>query len=78
MNAFLDLLKFIFLGLLTIIIAVIIVCWLFASMETLHYTKENNILLKELCVENGINVDSVLNTSAKANDEINVNVKIGE
>ena len=76
MNAFLDLLKFIFGGLLTIVVTVIIVCWLMGSIETLHYTKENNVLLKALCVENGINVDSVLNTSA--NDTLNVNVKIGE
>ena len=72
MDAFLDLLKFIFGGLLTIVVTVIIVCWLMASIETWHYTKENNILLKELCVENAINVDSVLNTLA------NDTFKIGE
>ena len=70
MELFLDILKFIFGSLLTIVITVIIVCWLAASIETLHYTKENNILLKELCVENGINVDNVLNTVQ--NDTLNL------
>lgn len=74
MDAFLDFLKFIFLGLLTIVVVVIMICWLFASMETLHYTKQNNVLLKELYVENGINVDSALNTVQ--NDTLNLKINI--
>ena len=70
MDAFLDFLRFISLGLLTIVVVVIMVCWLSASMETLHYTKQNNVLLKELCIENGINVDSALNTAQ--NDTLNL------
>jgi len=63
MDAFLDLLRFIFLSLLTIVVTITVVCWLVVSIETLHYTKQNNVLLKELCIENGINVDSTLNTA---------------
>jgi hypothetical protein len=74
MNAFLDLLRFIFLGLFTIVVAVIMACWVAASMETLHYTKQNNILLKELCVENGLNVDSLISTTQ--NDTLNLKIGI--
>ena len=72
MDAFLGLLKFIFGSLLTIVITVIIACWLMVSIETLHYTKQNNVLLKVLCVENGINVDSALNTTQ--NDTLNLKI----
>lgn len=74
MNVFLELLRFIFCGLLAIFVAVIIVCWLAASMDTLHYTKQNNILLKELCAENGLNVDSLI--SATQNDTLNLKIDI--
>lgn len=70
MELFLDILKFIFGSLLTIVVTVIMICWLVTSIDTLHYTKQNNVLLKELCVENGINVDSVLNTVQ--NDTLNL------
>ena len=50
------------------------ICWLMASIETLHYTKQNNVLLKELCIENGINVDSVSNTVQ--NDTLNLKIDI--
>ena len=75
MNVFLEILKFIFYFLLAIFVAVIIVCWLAASMDTLHYTKQNNILLKELCVENGLNVDSLLNTTQKDTLNLKIDVK---
>jgi len=74
MNVFLDILKFIFGSLLAIVVAVTLACWLMASMETLHYTKQNNILLKELCVENGLNVDSLLNTTQ--NDTLNLKIDL--
>jgi len=74
MDAFLDILKFIFGSLLAIVVAVTLACWLMASMETLHYTKQNNILLKELCVENGLNVDSLLNTTQ--NDTVNSKIDL--
>ena len=74
MNAFLDLLKFIFCGLIVIVVAVTLVCWISASMDTLHYTKQNNVMLKELCVENGLNVDSLLNTTQ--NDTLNSKIDL--
>lgn len=70
MNAFLDFLQFIFLSLFTIVVVVVIVCWIVVSIETLHYTKQNNVLIRELCVENGLNVDSLLN--AAKNDTLNL------
>jgi len=70
MNAFLDFLRFIFLGLLAIVVVVIMLCWITASMETLHYTKQNNVLLKELCIENGLNVDSLIRKTQ--NDTLNL------
>jgi hypothetical protein len=76
MNAFLDLLKFIFCGLFVMVIAAIIGCWLAASMETLHYTKQNNILLKELCIENGLNIDSIMSTAQ--NDTLNLKIELKE
>jgi hypothetical protein len=74
MDAFLDLLKFIFCGLFAIIVAVIMACWITASMKTLHYTKQNNVLLRELCVENGLNVDSLIGTTQ--NDTLNLKIDI--
>lgn len=74
MNAFLGLLKFIFTGLLVAVIATIIGTWFVASMETLNYTKQNNVLLKKLCIENEINVDSALNVIQ--NDTLNVKIDI--
>ena len=74
MNAFLDLLKFIFCGLFVIVVAVTLACWLFASMETLHYTKQNNVLLRELCVENSLNVDSLISTTQ--NDTLNLKIDL--
>jgi hypothetical protein len=76
MNVFLDILKFIFFGLLAIVVAVIIGCWITDSIETLHYTKQNNLLFKELCIKNGINVDSALNVIQ--NDTLNVKIKFVE
>lgn len=74
MDAFLDFLKFIFYGLLTIVVAVIIGCWLAASMETYTYTKQNNVLLRELCIENGLNVDSLMSTTQ--NDTLNLKIDL--
>lgn len=51
MNAFLELLKFIFCGLIAIFVAVIIGVWFTASLDTYTTTKENNILIKELCIK---------------------------
>ena len=74
MNAFLDLLKFIFLGLFIMAVVVTLICWISASMDTLHYTTQNNVLLKELCTKNGLNVDSLLNTTQ--NDTLNLNIDL--
>lgn len=74
MNAFLDILKFIFLSLLAILVAITFACWITASIGTLHYTKQNNVLLRELCVENGLNVDSLINTTQ--NDTLNLKIDL--
>ena len=74
MDAFLDFLRFIFLGLLTIVVVVMVVCWLVASIETLQYTKKNNDLLKDLCVKKCMNVDSLINTTQ--NDTLNLKIAI--
>lgn len=76
MNAFLDLLKFIFWSLLAIFVGLIIGIWFTASLDTYTTTKENNILIKELCIKNGINVDSALNVIQ--NDTLNVKIKFTE
>ena len=72
MDAFLDFLRFIFLGLLTIVVVVTVMCLLVVSIKTLHYTKQNNVLLKELCVKNCLNVDSLINTTQ--NDTLNLKI----
>ena len=74
MDLFLDILKSIFCGLLAIVVAVIMACWLSISVETSHYTKQNNILLRELCIENGLNVDSLISTTQ--NDTLNLKIGI--
>lgn len=76
MNAFLDLLKFIFCGLLMVVIASIIVTWFVVAVETLNYTKQNNVLLRELCVENDLNVDSLV--SITQNDTLNIKINFAE
>ena len=72
MNAFLDLLKYIFCGLLVGVAAATIGCWLIASLEAYTYTKQNNVLLRELCVENGLNVDNLISTTQ--NDTLNLKI----
>lgn len=72
MDAFLDFLRFIFLGLLTIVVVVTVMCLLVVSIKTLHYTKQNNVLLKELCVKNCLNVDSLINTTQ--NNTLNLKI----
>ena len=75
MDAFLDFLRFIYIfGLLTIVVVVTVMCLLVASIKTLHYTKQNNVLLKELCVKNCLNVDSLINTTQ--NDTLNLKIAI--
>ena len=74
MDAFLDFLKFMFLSLFAIVVTVILTCWIVASMETLHYAKQNNVLLRELCVENGLNVDSLMSTTQ--NDTLNLTIGV--
>lgn len=74
MKEFLELLKAIFMGLLVGIVVVIVGCWFSISLDTILYTKQNNLLLKELCIKNEINVDSVLNVIQ--NDTLNVKIDI--
>ena len=70
MNIFLDLLKGMFCSFLAIFIVLAIVYWLTTSTKTLYYTKQNNILLKELCIKNGLNVDSLMTITQ--NDTLNL------
>jgi hypothetical protein len=70
MNTFLNILRFLY----TIVIIIAILFWLTTSIVTLHYVKQNNVLLKELCVENGINIDSALNTVQ--NDTLNLKIDV--
>lgn len=70
MNIFLDLLKGMFCSFLAIFIVFAIVYWLITSTETLYYTKQNNVLLRELCIENGLNVDSLMTITQ--NDTLNL------
>lgn len=76
MNAFLDLLKFIFCGLLAIFVGVIIGAWIGASIDTYTKIKENNILIKDMCIKNGLNVDSLISTTQ--NDTLNFKIGIKE
>lgn len=74
MNAFLEVLKVIFWVIVAIFVGLIIGIWFTASLDTYITTKENNILIKELCIKNEINVDSVLNVTQ--NDTLNVKIDI--
>lgn len=74
MNAFLDLLKFIFCGIVAIFVGVIIGVWFGASIDTYTKIKENNILIKDMCIKNGLNVDSIINIHQ--NDTLILNLKI--
>ena len=76
MDAFLDFLRFIFLSLCTIVVTIVVVFWLMVSVETLYYTKQNNALLRELCVENDLNTDSLINTTQ--NDILNSIINLKE
>ena len=70
MNIFLDILKGMFCSFLAIFIVLAIVYWLITSTETLYYTKQNNVLLRELCIENCLNVDSLMTITQ--NDTLNL------
>ena len=70
MNIFLDILKGMFCSFLAIFIVLAIVYWLITSTETLYYTKQNNVLLRELCIENCLNVDSLVTITQ--NDTLNL------
>lgn len=63
MNAFLDMLKFIFWVIVAIFVGSIIGIWFTASLDTYITTKENNILIKEMCIRNGLNIDSLISTT---------------
>lgn len=76
MNAFLEVLKVIFWVIVAIFVGFIIGIWFTASLDTYITTKENNILIKELCIKNEINVDSVLNVTQ--NDTLNVKIDTKE
>lgn len=70
MNAFLEFLGGIFLCAVAIFVAFTIVVWFIATLDTYTMTKENNILIKEMCLKNGLNVDSLISTTQ--NDTLDV------
>ena len=70
MNIFLDILKGMFCSFLAIFIVLAIVYWLTTSTKTLYYTKQNNVLLRELCVENSLKLDSLVTITQ--NDTLNL------
>ena len=74
MNVFLDILKGMFYSFLAIFIVFAIVYWLTTFTKTLYYTKQNNVLLRELCVENGLNLDSLMTITQ--NDTLNLKFSI--
>lgn len=76
MNAFLEVLKVIFWVVVAIFVGLIIGIWFTASLDTYIMTKENNILIKEMCIKNEINVDSILNVTQ--NNTLNLNIDIKE
>lgn len=74
MDAFLEILRLIFWSVLVFFIVVIVRVWVDISIDTYITTKENNILIKDMCIKNEINVDSVLNIHQ--NDTLILNLKI--
>jgi hypothetical protein len=63
MNAFLDMLKFIFWVIVAIFVGFTTGFWFTTSLDTYITTKENNILIKEMCIRNGLNIDSLISTT---------------
>lgn len=55
-----DILKIIVMIIVTIGVTLLAIMWLDTTLETNTLAKENNAMLKELCVQQGINPDSVL------------------
>ena len=76
METFLEILEGICKFILGIVVAIAVVVWFFAAIETLAVTKQNNALIKELCIEQGLDVDSIL--SVATNDTLNIKVKFEE
>ena len=76
METFLEILEGICKFIFSIVVAIAFVVWFFAAIETLTVTKQNNALIKELCIEQGLDVDSIL--SVATNDTLNIKVKFEE
>lgn len=74
MDAFLDILKLVFWCIFVFIVVVTIGVWIDISIDTYITTKENNILIKDICIKNGLNVDSIINIHQ--NDTLILNLKI--
>lgn len=74
MDAFLEILRLIFWGVLIFFVVVIAGVWTDISIDTYITTKENNILIKDMCIKNGLNVDSIINIHQ--NDTLILNLKI--
>lgn len=74
MDVFLDILRLVFWCIFVFIVVVTIGVWFGASIDTYTMTKENNILIKDMCIKNGLNVDSLINIHQ--NDTLILNLKI--
>lgn len=76
MNEFLEFLKVIFWCIIAFFAVDIIVVWFCTSIDTYIVAKENNILIKEICIKNGLNIDSLISTTQ--NDTLNLKIYIKE
>lgn len=76
LDIFLDILRFCAIVLISIFAALMLMLWLDTTITTNKKVKENNCLLKELCVKQGINADSII--SQMNNDTIQANIEVEE
>lgn len=74
LDIILDILRFFAIVLISIFAALMLMLWLGTTITTNKKVKENNCLLKELCVKQGINADSII--SQMNNDTIQVNIEV--
>lgn len=74
LDIILDILRFFAIVLISIFAALMLMLWLDTTITTNKKVKENNCLLKELCVKQGINADSII--SQMNNDTIRVNIEV--
>jgi cell division protein YceG involved in septum cleavage len=74
LDIILDILRFFAIVLISIFAVLMLMLWIDITITTNKKVKENNYLLKELCVKQGINADSII--SQMNNDTIQVNIEV--